>query len=307
MNEEEVIAAIEKAMPSVVSVGTIRLVRRSLLEVVPLKGVGSGFIMDPDGCILTNSHVVEGSREIEVVLQTGEKLKGVVRGSDPSSDIALIRVAAKDLPQAELGDSDNLKVGQGVIAIGNPLGLAGGPTVTTGVISSLNRHIESENLVLENLIQTDAAINPGNSGGPLMDRHGRVIGVNTAIIPFAQGIGFAIPINKAKYIADELREYGEVRRAGLGIVGINLDERIAYQYGLPLSRGALVIGVRGGSAAERYGIRVGDIITDLEGTPIDSINKLQGEISRRKPGEEVQIRLNSQGRDRILKVILGRA
>lgn len=307
MEEDEIIAAIEKALPSVVSIGTVRLVRRSLFEVIPSQGIGSGFILDPDGYILTNNHVVAQTRRIEVVLQDGGRLPGEILGSDPSSDIAVVKVEQRGLPSAELGDSDKLRVGQRVIAIGNPLGLAGGPTVTVGVISSLNRHIESRELVLEDLIQTDAAINPGNSGGPLVDRFGRVIGVNTAIIPFAQGIGFAIPINKAKSVAEELIQYGEVRRASLGIVGTDLDERAARYWGLPVSKGALVLRIVPGSAADLAGIAPGDVITQVGERPIANMRELHREITSRRPGEEVELQVNRKGKALTLRAVLGRA
>ncbi|MFQ6117155.1 MAG: S1C family serine protease [Candidatus Bipolaricaulia bacterium] len=307
MDEEETIAAIEKALPSVVSIGTVRLVRRSLFEVIPSQGVGSGFILDPDGYILTNNHVVAQTRRIEGVLQDGGRLAGEVLGTDPSFDIAVVKVERRGLPPAELGDSDKLRVGQGIIAIGNPLGLAGGPTVTAGVISSLNRHIESRDLVLENLIQTDAAINPGNSGGPLVDRFGRVVGVNTAIIPFAQGIGFAIPINKAKGVAEELIRYGEVRRASLVIVGTDLDERAARYWGLPMTKGALVLRVAPGSAAALSGIAPGDVITQVGERAIANMQELHKEITNRRPGEEIELQVNRDGRALALRAVLGRA
>jgi len=176
-----------------------------------------------------------------------------------------------------------------------------------GVISSLNRHIESRDLLLENLIQTDAAINPGNSGGPLVDRFGRVVGVNTAIIPFAQGIGFAIPINKAKGVAEELIQYGEVRRASLGIVGTDLDERVARYYGLPVNKGALVLRVAPGSAAELSGIAPGDVIVRVGERAIANMRELHKEITAHRPGEEIELRVNREGKALALRAVLGRA
>lgn len=305
MDEEAVISAIEKITPSVVNVGTVRMLRRSMLEVVPLKGVGSGFVVGPEGLILTNAHVIEHTQEIEVALENGEKLSGQVRGADKASDIAVIQVNETGLSAAELGDSDQLRVGQGVIAIGNPLGLAGGPTVTTGVVSSLNRHIESEDLVLENLIQTDASINPGNSGGPLLDSKGKVIGVNTAIVPYAQGIGFAIPINKARTVAEDLIQYGEYRKPSLGIVGVDVTEGVARRYGLPVESGALVVRVQQGSAADRVGIDPGDVIVGADDAQIDSVGDLQRIIAQHKPGDEVEIQVNTRGLTEGVRVSLG--
>lgn len=304
MDEDQRIAAIEKITPSVINIGTIRMLRRSLLEVVPLKGVGSGFVIDSGGLILTNAHVIEQTQEIEVALPSGEKLRGTVRGKDSSSDIAVISVDESGLPAVELGDSDKLRVGQEVVAIGNPLGLTGGPTVTAGVISSLNRNIESEEAVLQHLIQTDASINPGNSGGPLINSEGKVIGINTAIIPYAQGIGFAIPINRAKTIADDLIQYEEYRKPSLGIVGVSVDETLARRYDLPLSHGVLVAKIIRGSTAHRSGIQPGDIIVGVEGSTLSNLEELQSKLSERRPGDELKITTVSRGREEQVKLTL---
>jgi len=286
-DETAVLEIVEKVSRCVVNVSTVRLVHDVFYQAVPVKGMGSGTIIDPKGYILTNNHVIEGARRIEVTLATGEVLPGRLDGSCKSDDIAVIKVEAKDLPAAELGNSDELRVGQRVFAIGNPFGLAGGPSVTSGVISAVKRSIKSERGVIENLVQTDAAINPGNSGGPLVDIHGKVIAINTAIIPFAQGIGFAIPVNTAKRCSDEIIVHGMVIRPWLGITGLGLTKEISAYYGLHVEKGVLVTGIVSDGPADRAGIIVGDIILRFDGAPIDSIEDLRREIHKRSVEERV--------------------
>src|SRR5208282_4799107 len=208
VNENDVIAAVQKISPAVVSVATLRILRENMFGAIPVRGMGSGIIFDSNGGILTNHHIVEDAEKVEVLTPDGKKFHGEVLGSDAMSDVAVVRVDGENLPAVKLGDSDKLKVGQISIAIGNPYGfMLPGPAATVGVISALKRHIHVEGHMYEDLIQTDASINPGNSGGPLVDSSGMVVGVNTANIPFAQGIGFAIPINAAKRIAKEIIEH----------------------------------------------------------------------------------------------------
>src|SRR3989337_651752 len=190
-DEKNVLDIIEKVSKSVVNISTIKLVHNMFYQAVPIAGMGSGTIIDAKGLILTNNHVVGGAEKIGVTLWNNEVLEGTIKGSYAVHDIAVMKVNGKNFQAAKLGDSDKLRVGQRVYAIGNPFGLAGGPNVTSGVISAINRAIESQRGLLENLVQTDAAINPGNTGGPLVDLEGKVIAINTAIIPFAKGIGFA--------------------------------------------------------------------------------------------------------------------
>ncbi len=286
--EEAVTRAVDSALPSVVSVGTVRLIRASLFDVVPVQGVGSGVVLE-DGFVLTNNHVVERSREIEVALHDGEKVRGLVRGGDDVYDVAILEVDARGLRPLALGDSDSLRVGQMVIAMGNPLGLAGGPTVTTGVVSALNRSVTGPHGVLPSLIQTDAAINPGNSGGPLLDSGGRAIGINTAIVPAAQGIGFAIPINIAVRAGKELLEVGRVRRPWLGIYGVTLNKGISDYYGLPVDKGVLIVEVARGGPAGGSGLRSGDVILRVGDREVADLPDLLQETRRRKVGTEVEI------------------
>jgi S1-C subfamily serine protease len=254
----------------------------------PARGLGSGLIIDRQGHILTNHHIAEGSREIEVGLTDGRAFEGKIVGSDPANDLAVAKIDASDVPVAEMGNSDELRVGQTAIAIGNPFGLIGGPSVTVGVVSALNRHILAER-VYENLIQTDASINPGNSGGPLVDVTGKVIGINTANIPGAQAIGFAIPINSAKSTLQEILTYGRVTRPWLGVIGINVSRELARRYDLNVDVGVFVVQIIPESPAERAGVQSGDVITAIDGKEVESMEELQGEIRRRKAGETVSL------------------
>lgn len=294
-DEEEVLNTIERVSRCVVNVSTVRLVHGLFYQVLPVKGMGSGTIIDGEGYILTNNHVIEGAEHITVTFWNGEVLDGRLVGACSVHDIAVVKVDKEGLPYAELGDSDKLRIGQRVYAIGNPFGLAGGPTVTSGVVSALNRTIESQNVLLENLIQTDAAINPGNSGGPLVDTDGNVVAVNTAIIPFAHGIGFAIPINLARNCANEIISRGFHARPWLGIMGLNLSREISNYYGLPVDEGVLVTRVVEGSPAQEAGIEPGDVIVAMDDVPVAKIEKLLSEIYKRKAGEKVRITLYRRG------------
>ena len=258
-DEKSVLDIIEKVSKSVVNISTIKLVHNMFYQAVPVAGMGSGTIIDAKGLILTNNHVVGGAEKIGVTLWNNEVLEGTIVGSCAVHDIAVVKVKGKNFQAAELGDSDKLRVGQRVYAIGNPFGLAGGPSVTSGVISAINRTIESQRGLIENLVQTDAAINPGNSGGPLVDLEGKVIAISTAIIPFAQGIGFAIPINSAKTCTNGMVTEGIAKRPWLGVIGLSITGEIARYYGLPVDRGVLVTKVAEGSPAEDAEMADGDI------------------------------------------------
>ncbi|MGE3517300.1 MAG: S1C family serine protease, partial [Hyphomicrobium sp.] len=230
VNEETLINAIEKISKNVVNIASVRMVTDQLFRVFPIEGVGSGIIIDNNGHILTNYHVVDHARRLKVTLHDGKSFNAKVIGTDKLTDLAVLKLENIDtlsndsIASAELGDSNNLKVGQIVIAVGNPFGLTGGPSVSTGIISSLNRNIEFEEGILE-LVQTDAAINPGNSGGPLVNTNGQVVAINTAKIPYAHGIGFAVPINTAKTILQDLIQNGKVNRPWLGVYTINITNR----------------------------------------------------------------------------------
>ena len=303
-DEKKVLDILEKVSKSVVNISTIKLVHYMFYQAVPVEGMGSGTIIDPKGYVLTNNHVVGGAEKIAVTLWNGEILEGKLIGSCTVHDTAVVKVNKKDLSAAELGDSDKLRVGQRVYAIGNPFGLAGGPTITSGVVSAVNRTIESRRGFVENLVQTDAAINPGNSGGPLVDLDGEVVAINTAIIPFAQGIGFAIPINSAKKCTGEMIRTGVFIRPWLGIVGLSVTEELARYYDLPVDRGVLVTKVADDSPAELAGIVAGDIILRLDRGAIYSIEDLLSEIHNRKIGDKVKIAVYRRGEEQTVEAIL---
>ncbi|MBS7639091.1 MAG: trypsin-like peptidase domain-containing protein [Candidatus Bathyarchaeia archaeon] len=289
MSEDKIVEVIEKASKSVVNINTLRVFYDFFYQVVPVEGIGSGFIFDERGYILTNYHVVEGAGKIVVTLADGRVFEARLIGAYRGLDIAVLKIDAENLAVANLGDSDKLRVGQRVFAIGNPFGLAGGPTVTSGVISALRRTIHSERGIFRDLVQTDAAINPGNSGGPLINIDGEVIAINTAIIPFAQGIGFAIPINAAKEVAREIIMYGSYMKPWLGIAGVTVNRQIAEHYGLPVERGALVVRVTPGSPADKAGIERGDIILEFDGKRINSMEDLQRILAEKRHGCECDV------------------
>lgn len=291
---KSVIGAVERVGPAVVSVGTSRkaperLRRRGLPQ---LRGSGSGVIVTPDGYVLTNSHVVRGGQGIEISLQDGRVLAGRVLGDDPHTDLALVQVPESGLPTAEFGDSSNLRVGQLVVAIGNPLGFQA--SVTAGVVSALGRTLRAETgRLIENVIQTDAALNPGNSGGPLVDSSGRVVGVNTAIIAGSQGICFAIPINTARWGVSQLITHGRVRRAYLGVSGqaVKLDRRLILEHRLDADAGVLVTEVHDGTAAAAAGLRPRDIIVGIDDLTVASPDDLQRILGTHAIGQPVAVRV----------------
>jgi len=295
--DTRIIDVIERVSKSVLNINILRVLQDYYYRTVPVKGLGSGFIFDEAGYILTNHHVIGDAQRILVTLANGQSSEGRIIGTLRSSDIGVIKIEAKGLTVAELGDSDKLRVGQRVFAIGNPFGLQGGPTVTSGVISAVNRTIQSEEGVFHNLVQTDAAINPGNSGGPLIDTEGKVVAICTAIIPYAQGIGFAIPINEAKSFAQEIQQYGSTMRPWLGITGLNLNRDISDHYNIPVERGVYVVSVTGDSPAERAGMEQGDIISELDGHRIDTVEEVQEVLSKRKVGDAVELSI-LRGRQR---------
>ncbi|HEY6657806.1 MAG TPA: trypsin-like peptidase domain-containing protein [Nitrososphaeraceae archaeon] len=323
VNEELLVNAIEKVSKNVVNIASVRMVTDELLRIFPIEGVGSGIAIDNQGHILTNYHVVDHARRLKVTLYDGRTFNAKVIGTDKLTDLAVLKIehdsnnssnnnnnnnnpdnkAIDSIPSAELGDSDNLKVGQIVIAVGNPFGLTGGPTVTTGIISSLNRNIEFEDGVLE-LVQTDAAINPGNSGGPLVNTNGEVIAINTAKIPYAHGIGFAVPVNTAKTILQQLIKNGKVTRPWLGITTIKITSRIARYYRLPTNEGALVVKVEEYSPASDSGIRPGDIIEEIDEKRIEEITELSSRIKHKNVNEQTLLSVNRYGRRFTISVTL---
>jgi S1-C subfamily serine protease len=284
--EQNNISVYRKNIPSVVNITSRAMAFDFFYGLVPQEGQGSGFVIDKEGHILTNYHVIADARQVEVTLHNRKKLKATIVGTDPAHDLAIIQIKATDLVPAVLGDSHNLQVGQKVYAIGNPFGLAG--TMTRGIVSSIRPVREPNGAMIDEAIQTDAAINPGNSGGPLMNWHGEVIGINTMILSNGveqnSGIGFAIPINTAKAVLNDLVTLGRVRRPALGVSTIPISPELADEIGLPVDYGLLIIRVTPGGAADAAGLHAGNQRAYLGNTPI----MLGGDLIVAIDGQKVQ-------------------
>jgi len=315
----------EKVKPAVVNISTVSEIKVNHPPVPPefrdffeyfgipfffprefkTRSLGSGFIVKVDdgwAYILTNNHVIDKATKIKVKLSDGSTYTAKVVGKDPKTDVALIKikVGSKKVPTVELGDSSKIKVGEFVIAIGNPYGLNW--TVTHGIISAVGRHGLGINPI-ENFIQTDAAINPGNSGGPLCDIHGKVIGINTAIVKNAQGLGFAVPINLAKKVMNDLLKYGRVIRGWLGVYIQDISKEIAEKFGI--ESGVLVRKIVPGSPASKGGLKEGDIIVEYNFQKVKSVSDLQLKVINTKPGTVVPIKIIRDGRIKVLRVKIG--
>src|SRR6266576_2301891 len=294
-DEQNNISVYRKNIGSVVNVTSKAVAFDFFYGLVPQEGQGSGFIIDHDGHILTNYHVIAEARQVEVTLHNRKKYRATVVGTDRSHDLAIIQIKAPDLAAMTLGDSKNLQVGQKVYAIGNPFGLAG--TLTSGIVSSIRSVQEPDGVTIDEAIQTDAAINPGNSGGPLLNSHGEVIGINTMIASNSgqnAGIGFAIPINTAKAVLNDLVTLGRVRRPALGVVTLPISPDIADELGLASDYGLLIVRVSPGGAAERAGLRGGSERAYLGNTPI----MVGGDLIIAVDGQQVQ---DQQELSRIMK------
>lgn len=304
--------AAEKVGPSVVAIINKAIVedwfqRKYLIQ----QGSGSGVIYTQDGYILTNHHVVKGSAELTVILSDGRSLSAKLVGSDPYSDLAVIKVEATGLPAAQFGDSDAVRVGDLAVAIGNPVGLDFQRTVTAGIISGLNRRVrlddeETGDEVTLAVMQTDAAINPGNSGGALINAAGQVIGINSAKIQRigVEGIGFAIPWNTARLVVDELIRTGKFERPIIGVGVWNAPQ--ARSRGIPVDRGLYVAQAFPGKPADRAGIRTGDVIVKVDGEPIETMGDLRLAIQDRKPGDQVDVVVLRNGTEKTIKVTVAR-
>ena len=285
--EKKLVEVVEEVIPSVVSVSTTKLARTQLSRVVPVKGQGSGVILTDEGFLVTNAHVVEGARDVDVTLHDGRTFKAVVVGESKVRDLAILKIDAEGLNPLEMGDSETLRVGQFAIAVGSPLGL--GSTVTFGMVSAVDRTIQSQRSFLEGLIQTSAQINPGNSGGALVDSEGKLIGVPTAMIPWSQGIGFAIAVNTLKGVFDELVETGTVQTPWMGIVGVTLNKGLASHYNLQVEKGAMLVEVPRGPS-KSAGLEPGDVIVAIDDKDISGMEDLRRRIMKCKVGTKLMVR-----------------
>jgi Do/DeqQ family serine protease len=316
--------AVRRAAPSVVNIFTskeIRSPRHPLLndpifrrffgeqlpdEAQRASSLGSGVIVTASGYVLTNNHVVEQADEIEVALADGKKLLAKVVGNDPETDLAVLRVNAESLPAITFGSAENLRVGDAVLAIGNPFGV--GQTVTSGIVSALGRTGLGIN-TFENFIQTDAAINPGNSGGALIDASGNLVGINTAIFSRtggSMGIGFAIPTSTAKMVLDQIVKTGAVTRGWIGVEVQEITPPIAESFKLGSTRGALIAGVLRGGPADKAGVKPGDVLTEVEGRPVADPTSMLNLIAALAPGKPASVKLKRNGNDVDATITVGR-
>ena len=321
--EQNNILVYRKNIPSVVNITSKAVTFDFFYGLVPQEGQGSGFVIDKEGHILTNYHVIADARQVEVTMHNRKKFRATVIGTDPTHDLAVIQIQAPNLTPAVLGDSRNLQVGQKVYAIGNPFGLAG--TMTRGIVSSIRPVKEPNGNTIDEAIQTDAAINPGNSGGPLMNWHGEVIGINTMILSSVgqnAGIGFAIPINTAKAVLNDLVTLGRVRRPALGVATIPIAPELADQMGLPVDFGLLIVKVTAGGAAERAGLRGGteraflgnipimiggDLIVAIDGENIQDQQDLAQVMNAHRAGDTVKVTVYRGKQKLDVNVTLGEA
>jgi serine protease Do len=311
-----IVVVAHNVLPSVVNIQTEATIRRRAADpfndpfgffggrerAYTSQSLGSGFVWSRDGIIVTNNHVVEGASRIIVNLNDGRQLPAKLLGVDPDSDLAVLRVDDKNLTAAPIGTSSDLMIGESVVAVGNPFGLSG--TVTTGVLSALGRSVPSQDQTrtFTDFIQTDASINPGNSGGPLLNIEGRVIGINVAIYAQAQGIGFAIPVDRAKKVIEDLLRYGEVHAAWVGAVTATLTPEEARRLELKQQRGAVVVRVFSESPAEAAGLKTGDVITAVGGKPVDSREAFSTATATLAPNSTVQLTVDRGGTSRTVNL-----
>jgi S1-C subfamily serine protease len=315
------ISVYKKALPSVVNITSTTVAFDFFYGAVPQKGMGSGFVIDGQGHILTNYHVIEGARQVEVTTSDKSKYKAQVIGVDPPHDLAVLQIPDSRIPAAQIGDSKSLVVGQKVFAIGNPFGLSG--TMTRGIISSI-RSVRGEHGFIDEAIQTDAAINPGNSGGPLLNSHGQVIGINSMILTGgaeqSAGIGFAIPINTAKAVLDDLVHLGYARYPTLGVRTLPIGPELADEMGLAADSGLLIMQVISGSAADRAGLRGGterayigntpitlggDLIVAIDGEQVTDQQELSHIMQKHRAGDTVTVTIFRGKKKMEIRVVLG--
>jgi S1-C subfamily serine protease len=321
--EQNNINVYRRNIPSVVNITSRAVAFDFFYGLVPQEGQGSGFVIDREGHILTNYHVIADARQVQVTMRNRKQYKAQIVGTDPAHDLAIVQIEAANLVPVTLGDSKGLQVGQKVYAIGNPFGLSG--TLTNGIVSSVRSVREPNGVNIDEAIQTDAAINPGNSGGPLLNYHGDVIGINTIIasaVGQSAGIGFAIPINTAKAVLNDLVTLGRVRRPSLGVRTLPVGPELAQEIGLPASTGALITQVIPGGAAEQAGLRGGseraylgntpimlggDLIVAIDGKPIEDPRDLSDVMNSHRAGDRVRVTVYRGKRKMDVDVTLGEA
>ena len=322
--EQNNISVYKKALPSVVNITSTAVTFDFFYGPVPEEGQGSGFVIDKEGHILTNYHVVANARKLEVTLPNRKSYPAKLIGTDPSHDLAVVQIKAPGLVPAVLGDSKSVVVGMKVYAIGNPFGLSG--TMTTGIVSSMRSIRAPDGTPIDEAIQTDAAINPGNSGGPLLNSRGEVIGINSQILTGGAnqnaGIGFAIPINAAKAVLKDLVTYGTVRRPSLGVRGLPISPDLAQEIGLPADYGVLIMQVQRGGAADRAGLRGGsdraylgnvpillggDLIVEIDGQQISDMTDIAGVMNNHRSGDTVTVTIFRGKKKMQVPVVLGEA
>lgn len=299
-------AVVKKAMSSVVGITTLQT-RQFLFEQRDVEGLGSGVIVHSDGYILTNAHVVDNgnAREIKVLFDNGDKVPGRVLWNDPAIDLAIVKVDITNLPVAELGDSENLEVGEIAIAIGNPLGLEFERTVTSGIISGLHRSVRmDQTTIIDDLIQTDASINPGNSGGPLLNKRGEVVGINTAKIKSAEGLGFSIPINSVKTIVRDVIDKGAHNPVMLGIRGIDVQEyQLRLGIDLGIREGIIILQVDENTTASKSGLLPGDIVVKVDNRNIESMQNLKNVLYKYSIGDKATLKIIRNGEEKEIEVV----
>ena len=303
--------AAEKTTPAVVHITSKQTVKEEVkrqqspfdfffgpMEGTPKQGTGSGVIIDDEGFIVTNNHVVDFADEITVTLYDQRKFKATKVGTDPTTDLALIKIEAEELPVLAFGNSDDVKVGEWVLAVGNPLNLTS--TVTAGIVSAKGRNINilEGGTAIESFIQTDAAVNPGNSGGALVDQQGNLIGINTAIASYTgsfSGYSFAVPASIVMKVVEDLKEFGSAKRGFMGVSIQNMDSELATDLGVNIVEGVHIVGVQDGGAADDAGMKVDDIVTQINGRNVKTAPELQELVGRNRPGDEIEVTINRKG------------
>lgn len=295
--EEKVTAVVSKVREGVVMVTNHRFHMNRYGEVQPYDGAASGVILSSSGYIVTNNHVIQDHQGLQVTTSNGDVYDADVIGNDPATDVAVLRINARDLKPLTLGDSEKLMAGKVVVAIGNALGLPGDPTVSLGVISAISRPMPWADFIFEGLLQTDAAINPGNSGGPLATLDGEVVGMNTAIVPFAQGVGFAIPSGTIRRVMEQILDNGRVIRPWLGISGLTVNESMRGMRNFRGINGVAIARISAGSPAYHAGLRPWDVITSIDGKKVEDMKALLEELSRAKIGSTIRLGLVRGGRN----------